>query len=114
MCNNKIMEGSSADILMNQYKSVYTVPRQEFIKSDWNSFFTQYCNDCINERTHICLEDQTSNYFLSDLFVDVSDVVTAINKITPSESAGPDGIPGIMLRKCADSVAFPISILWNE
>ena len=100
MDKNKIMEGSSAEILMNQYKSVYTIPREEFNISKCSEMFNQYCSDCQAERTHICVEDATDCNILPNMFVDENEIIAAINMITPSESAGPDGIPGIMMRKC--------------
>ena len=93
MENNKIMEGSSAEILMNQYKSVYTIPREEFNISKCSEMFNQYCSDCQAERTHICVEDVADCNILSNIFVDEDEIIAAIDKITPSESAGSDGIP---------------------
>ena len=70
MKNNKIMEGSSAEILMNQYKSVYTIPREEFSLSKWSDLFNQYCSDCQAEKTHICIDDEPSYNILPNIFVD--------------------------------------------
>ena len=98
----------------NQYKSVYTIPREEFSLSKWSDLFNQYCSDCQAEKTHICIDDELSYNILSNIFVDEEEIIAAINKITPSESAGPDGIPGIMMRKCKSSISFPLFVLWNE
>ena len=115
MENNKIIEGKAADILVKQYQSVYTTPREEFVVN-YDNYFKELCVDCESEHTHICMEDvvNVGSYYFTDIFVDTDDVIKAINMITMSESAGPDGIPGVLMRKCAECLSFPISVLWNE
>ncbi|XP_055543103.1 uncharacterized protein LOC129728677 [Wyeomyia smithii] len=43
----------------------------------------------------------------------VEEVRTAIRKIKSSVVAGPDGIPSIVLKLCAESIATPLTIIFN-
>lgn len=44
---------------------------------------------------------------------DVDTVFNALNSINESLPAGPDGLPGIFLKKCSLSLAFPILLLFQ-
>ena len=67
MKNNKIMKGSIADILMKQYKSVYTVPRESI--KDWAQYYSDnpQCKLCASEVTHMCYEDNNMSYYISNI-----------------------------------------------
>ena len=49
-----------------------------------------------------------------NLFVSSEDVLTAIMGCKNNYSYGPDGIPSVVLRKCVNVLAFPLSILFNK
>ena len=68
--------------------------------------FFNYCKECQNEVVHFCSEDSTiykdNNhnplFGISGILVSREDTLESLNMITPIMSAGPDGIPGILLR----------------
>ena len=43
-----------------------------------------------------------------------SQVHSALLSLNNSTSCGPDGIPSIFLKKCASSLAYPLSIIYNK
>ena len=43
----------------------------------------------------------------------VYDYLTFYN-VQPNMSAGPDGIPGILVKKCALSLSSPLADFWNK
>ena len=42
------------------------------------------------------------------------DVREAIDKLSTHASAGPDGVPAILLKKCKETLSFPLTILWQK
>ena len=42
------------------------------------------------------------------------DITSAINEISPTAAAGPDGFPAILLKNCKEALAVPITILWKK
>ncbi len=48
-----------------------------------------------------------------DLKFHVFDVYTILKDLNPSKAAGPDGIHGIVLKKCASRLAKPLSLMYN-
>ena len=45
---------------------------------------------------------------------DEDDILYAINKLKSSTAAGPDGIPPILLKRCASSLWHPLQIICNK
>ena len=42
------------------------------------------------------------------------DFISAITKIPSDSASGPDGIPAILLKNCAEELAYPIKLIWSE
>ena len=49
-----------------------------------------------------------------DITVTEDDIKEAISEISPDSAAGPDGIPAILLKNCADILCVPLQLLWSE
>ncbi|KAL5266583.1 hypothetical protein ACHWQZ_G003831 [Mnemiopsis leidyi] len=56
--------------------------------------------------------DFANNDFL-DLKFYSEDILLILRSLNPSKAAGPDGIHGKVLKYCASSLAYPLSILFN-
>ena len=90
-CSSKEM----ADILANQYKSVFSTPIEDSIYSN----ITPSTNDKLT---------------IQDFSFDESHIVEAINELSNTSSSGPDGIPAILLKKCKESLKKPLFLLYRK
>ena len=63
------------------------------------------------------ISDDIDNFVGPNLLTDIQliqeDIVMSIEAMSPSSSAGPDGIPAILLKKCQGSLSFPLLKLWE-
>ena len=42
------------------------------------------------------------------------DILDAIKDMKADSAAGPDGIPALLLKQCADSVSYPLYLMWKR
>ena len=82
-----------ANILQNQYKSVFTQP------------LPNYDLPQIDEPTIPILED--FNLLIEEF-------TKEIESLSPSSAPGPDGFPAILLLKTKDNIALPLQIIWRN
>ena len=82
-----------ADILSNQYKTMFSEPRCKSVYTDKMS---------------------SVNCSLSDILFTVEDVVAAIDELSNNSGSGPDGVPAILLKKCRDQLSYPLFLLWRN
>ena len=90
-----------AEILSNQYSSVYSKPKETlhgakeiFPEADQNL--------------------STSKNTISDIIFGKIDIIEAIDEISPNAAAGPDGFPALLLKQCKDSLSKPLFVLWRN
>ena len=88
---------SIADILQDQFCSVYSDPNSPLIQDP--SF-----------------ESPPITFEITDdmLYISTEDIVSAIKEIKPGSSAGPDGIPATLLKNIPGAVAEPLALMWNS
>ena len=89
--------GEMADILASQYSSVYSLPRK--ILDDPGSIFP--------------VTDPERD-FLEDVIFDEGDIVKAIDELSLTAAAGPDGFPACFLKYCKESLSKPLYIFWRK
>ena len=87
--NNKEM----AEILSQQYVSVFSKPTDNSTQSD-------------------NVESTVPN--IPSLQMTEKDFISAIDELSPSAAAGPDGFPAILLKNCKEELSTPLLILWNK
>lgn len=51
---------------------------------------------------------------LSSLLLRESDVLCALRSIDDSKGAGPDGLPPLLLKRCAEALTVPLLIIFNK
>lgn len=51
---------------------------------------------------------------IADLTVNSNGVLKLLRNINPSKASGPDGIPNKVLKECAESIAPPLTIIFNH
>ena len=82
-----------ADILSNQYASVWTIP--SINKPDITNA-------------------NTSNPSLSDIEFTPHDLEKAIDELSNNSSPGPDKFPALLLKRCKESLSYPLFLIWRE
>ncbi len=85
-----------ADTLGAQYQSVFSTPRTEPVNP------------------HELFDDDNDPAKLTDITFSPSDIITAIEDISPNSAAGPDGFPAIFLRNCKEELATPLHLIWRQ
>ena len=86
-----------ANILQNQFKSVFSNPEAvDMTAADFAS------------------PTIASKFEDADLSFSEEDVVSAIDDIRADAAAGPDGIPTTLLKSCKHALARPIHLLWSK
>ena len=83
-----------ADILQNQYSSVFSNPK---------------CPKKKSPNLNANLES-----IISDIKFNCEDIVNAINEISENSACGERDIPAIILKKCKTSISYPILLIWEE
>ena len=83
-----------AELLADQYDSVFSVP----------------ATPTSTNTTEQQLEGPT----LSNVTTTPEDFKTTIKELKSTSATGPDGIPAILLLKCAEPISIAMSIFWNK
>ena len=96
---NKLVTDSlrMAEMLSEQYKSVYSTPKES-----------------LPEAKEIFQGDQTSSHWLYNVTFDEEDIKEAIDQISSTAAAGPDRFPPLFLKMCKHSLAKPLFIMWRK
>uniref|UniRef100_A0A7M5UV05 Reverse transcriptase domain-containing protein n=1 Tax=Clytia hemisphaerica TaxID=252671 RepID=A0A7M5UV05_9CNID len=81
-----------ADLLADQYAKVFSKPKQPQPQPN---------------------QDKT-NIKIDEINITEDSIVKAINELSPSSSAGPDGFPAMFLKKCKDELSVPLCLLWKK
>jgi hypothetical protein len=87
-----------SEILKRQYSSVFSVPNYRPEENDPQVLEELYGDHGME---------------LSDVEFGPGDFVEAIASLSSSSAAGPDGVPAILLKRCASALSRPLSILWE-
>ena len=86
-----------ANILSDQYASAFSKPRYE--NDDPKALFPDVPNSP-STLDNICFADD--------------DLEEAMRELRLNAAAGPDGIPAILLNKCASALAPPLASIWRK
>ena len=94
-------------------ETVYYGNRVRNDTSSQSELFNKYFHDQFSEASHYDIDIDYSNDNFLDLRFHTDDVYLLLRGINSSKAAGPDGIHGEVLKNCASSLAYPLSILFN-
>ena len=50
---------------------------------------------------------------ITETIVTENDIIKAINELSPSSAAGPDGFPALLLKQCKEELSIPLCHLWK-
>ncbi|XP_055527331.1 uncharacterized protein LOC129719947 [Wyeomyia smithii] len=78
-------------------------------------FSSVFCNESLSQDEISLAASNVSLYGQSftDINIDVSMIQSALSKLKPSFSTGPDGIPAILLKRCATGLLTPLCHLFH-
>ena len=85
-----------ADLLSNQYATVFSTPIDPKQLPGKPRQLT------------------SSGQSLHSISFTEEDIIQAINEISLTAAAGPDGFPAILLKKCKEVLAIPLTIFWRK
>ena len=81
-------------LLVNQFNSVFTKPKQTFVIKDPVTFFLSHSP--------------------RDITLSGSIIIEAIKELSPNSAGGPDGIPASLLINCAEEMAPALKIILSH
>ena len=87
-------------VLRDQYSSVFTQPRAEWIIPDLQQFFSVDTS-------------RPTGYILTDFDFTPDDVEYACKELSATSSPGPDGVPASLLKECSKELKKPLWALWR-
>ena len=93
-----------------------TIKYDERIRSDLKgqaNLFIKFFFEQFSEANHYNIDMDMSNHHFLDLKFYSADVFTILKSINSNKAPGPDGIHGKILKNCARSLAYPLTILFN-
>ena len=88
-----------ADMLAEQYNSVFSIPKEKPISPSQGIF---QCGSHLQDGRYI-----------SDIEFSVKDIEEAISDISTTAAAGPERFPAILLKQCKSQLAKPLFIIWR-
>ena len=88
-----------ADMLVKQYNSVFSIPKEKPISPSQGIF---QCGSHLQD-----------GWYISDIEFSVKDIEEAISDISTTAVAGPDRFPAILLKQCKIQLAKPLFVVWR-
>ena len=82
-----------ANLLATQYSSVFSKP---------------------TDSPYYEMEENEEDISITDIHFTEQDIIDAIDELKNSSASGPDGLAAIFLKKCKDSLAKPLFLLWRK
>ena len=113
---------------MNEKRKTNGLPTTMFHDSKVAESRSAICNLFADHFSHVFAADTADEHSINmalrfvpndvidvrNISFSVEDVLSAIKKLKPSVATGPDGIPAIVLKKCANSIAIPLAEIFNK
>ena len=94
----------AAQVLSNQYSSVFTLTRSEYQVQDLESFFSG------GEDWRLQHEGRP---LMKDFDFSKQDIEWACKELKSSSSPGPDGVPAVLLKTACKELSHPLHLLWR-
>jgi hypothetical protein len=94
----------AAKILSEQYTSVFTSPRPEYLVDNLEEFFSGGAE---------WRQQHQGMPLLKDIQFSKQDIEWACNELKSSSSPGPDGVPSLLLKTASKELCHPLFLLWR-
>ena len=106
---------SSQNAIISHNNIVAKTPtkKAELFNSYFSSVFqpsTSKTNDTVDSR----ISRFPTDLQLSDITLDVEDVINSLTNLDVSKAGGPDGIPARLLKECSHQIASSLCSLFND
>ena len=125
--NNLKKEPKQFWIYLNDKKSSRELPSIMKYKNnicnnshDISNLFAEFFNDIYKDGSTNLMNDVNLDYELNlnninnEIEISKQDIVNSIKKLNLNASVGPDNVPGILIKNCADSLISPLHIIYNK
>ena len=80
---------------------------------DKAELFNDFFKDQFSEASDYDIDIDFSNDHLNDIQFNYCKIYKLLKNINANKAAGPDGIHGKVLKNCAGSLAYPLSLLFR-
>ena len=77
------------------------------------NLFNQHFYNQFSYRSTYEIDIDFSNDLFSDFALDERNIYDTLKNLNPNKSKGPDNIDGLLLKNCAQSITYPLTILFN-
>ena len=94
----------SARVLSEQYSSVFTTPRSEYLVTNREDFFSG------GDDWRLQHEGRS---LLQDIKFTEHDIEWACKELKSSSSPGPDGVPADLLKNASKELKHPLYLIWR-
>ena len=102
-------------MLINKNDEVVTDSEEisNIFQEQFSSVFSDRCSPHVQSPSFS--HPSISNPMTDDGFnISKDDILSAIGELKSDSAAGPDGIPVVLLKKCAAELCQPLQLLWSE
>ena len=86
-----------AEMLSNQYSSVFSTPRNHDLS--WQAIFE---------------ETEPSEPGIQDIHYTDNELENAMGELSANAAPGPDGFPAVLLKRCRGALAPPLATIWRN
>ena len=94
----------AAKVLSEQYSSVFTSPRPEYLVDNLEEFFSGGTE---------WRQQHQGRPLLKDIKFTEQDIEWACKELKSSSSPGPDGVPALLLKTACKELRHPLFLLWR-
>ena len=77
------------------------------------NLFNKHFYDQFSDSSTYEIDIDFSNDLFLDFSIDGRIICNSLRELNPNKSKGPDNIGGLLLKNCAQSISYPLSILFN-
>ena len=86
-------------LLLDQFNKIFSTPNVENRVNDTVSYFAREMGSLTPQ--------------LSNITIDKNKIIEAIHDLSTHSAPGPDGVPAIVFKECAEALSEPLMILPN-
>ena len=80
---------------------------------DIANLFNQHFYNQFSDSSNYDIDIDFSNDPFSEFTINESCIYNALKQLNPNKSRGPDDIGGLLLKNCARSISYPLTIMFN-